>query len=374
MNTSPQEILTNKLFQNCIDEKFVGHDPFDGLEAKRFPRRLLKYPLVRLATIQLFKRSPINLRTLLGVPKGVNPKGVALALSTSVRLNNEISDDIFTLLKSCASEGYSNFCIGYNFDWQNRVFYLPKGTPTVVNTAFAGHAFIDYYRKTNSSEALSLAKSCCEFILRDLNIQSTPHGKCVSYSPLDLTKVHNANLLAAGLLARVHNIRSSTEYLENAFAFMQHSLSMQNDDGSWVYGSAKSQQFIDSFHTGFNLEQAYIANRVIKCSNFDEKINAGNKYYLDNFFLKDGTPKYYHDSVFPIDAHSPAQLFSYCGVRSLPAEVYMPVLNYVIKNLIDNDKVFYRKNRFYTNKIHYMRWSQLWMCYGLSKLVQKIDI
>ena len=32
---------------------------------------------------------------------------------------------------------------GYNFDWQSRNFFAPRGTPTIVPTAFAARALIE---------------------------------------------------------------------------------------------------------------------------------------------------------------------------------------------------------------------------------------
>src|SRR5438270_13895395 len=58
---------------------FAGFDPFDGLNSRLFqatPFRKYRFP--RLALTQLIKRSPVNLRPLLGVEPGVNPKAIAL--------------------------------------------------------------------------------------------------------------------------------------------------------------------------------------------------------------------------------------------------------------------------------------------------------
>jgi hypothetical protein len=31
---------------------------------------------------------------------------------------------------------------------------------------------------------------------------------------------------------------------------------------------------------------------------------------------------------------------------------------------------YYQRNRFYTNRIEYMRWSQAWMSYALARLIE----
>ena len=68
-------------------ENFEGWDPYDGLSSEYFQNSIFsKIPLARLAWIQLFKRSPINLRKLCRVKKGANAKGLALFLSGYCRL------------------------------------------------------------------------------------------------------------------------------------------------------------------------------------------------------------------------------------------------------------------------------------------------
>src|SRR5687768_6402652 len=73
----------NKLKDYCEKENFKGYDPYDGLNSKVFS----SIPVIshnrwaRLAWIQLFKRSPINLRSLLGISKSYNAKALGLFLA-----------------------------------------------------------------------------------------------------------------------------------------------------------------------------------------------------------------------------------------------------------------------------------------------------
>ena len=70
------------LLDYCKSQGFKGWDPYDGLNSKVFKGiGLYKVAFFRLAWMQLFKRNPINLRRLLLVPKGYNPKGIGLFLS-----------------------------------------------------------------------------------------------------------------------------------------------------------------------------------------------------------------------------------------------------------------------------------------------------
>ena len=77
---------------------------------------------------------------------------------------------------------------------------------------------------------------------------------CFSYTPIDHTAVHNANLLGASLLIRLYKITGEEKLRRAALASLAYSMKYQHDDGSWYYAETAMQSWIDSFHTGFNLE------------------------------------------------------------------------------------------------------------------------
>src|SRR5690606_13481432 len=125
----------------CEGEEFKGWDPYDGLNSWVIQKTPLgKSSFFRLAWIQFFKRSPINLRPLFGVKKEYNTKGLGLFLTGYCNLyklqpNKEhlqIINSLATIILELQTKGYSGACWGYNFDWQARAFFQPKYTPTVV--------------------------------------------------------------------------------------------------------------------------------------------------------------------------------------------------------------------------------------------------
>ena len=70
------------LLRDASDHNFAGYDPFDSLNSTLLQATpLYRNKFVRLAWLQLGKRSPINFRPLLRVPKKRNPKGVGLFIS-----------------------------------------------------------------------------------------------------------------------------------------------------------------------------------------------------------------------------------------------------------------------------------------------------
>ena len=68
-----------QLWKYCRAQGYAGYDPFDGLNSRLFQATPLKHSRsARLAWIQFHKRSPINFRSLTGVPRERNAKAIAL--------------------------------------------------------------------------------------------------------------------------------------------------------------------------------------------------------------------------------------------------------------------------------------------------------
>lgn len=376
----------------CRLEEYKGWDPYDGLNSNVFKSLpvVKNVDVAKLAWIQLFKRNPVNLRRLFLVPKGHNPKGVALILSGYCNLlgyhgatgnsviggENDIPGrikvlaDLLISLRSTSKGDYASW--GYNFDWQaRRLFLFPEGTPTVVVTSFCASALFDAYEATRREEYLSVALSSANFVLNDLQRTGKENGFLFSYSPLNGNNtVYNASLLGSKLLSRCYKYSKNDSYVAAARESIVACTAAQNDDGSWFYGELPVQQWIDSFHTGYNLEALVTYQELTGDNSFSEAIDKGFVFYLNKFFLPDGTPKYYHDRIYPVDIHSPAQLLvTLC--RSGRIEEHRPlaekVLDWTVSKMQDKSGYFYyQKHRFYTNKISYMRWSNAFMFNAMS--------
>lgn len=394
----------NKLYEYCEGEKYKGWDLFDGLNSKIFKLSpFYRSQILRLAWIQLFKRSFINFRRIAFVPKGYNAKGLALFASGFVSMDKlEEAELLMNQLKGLVCSGYEGTCWGYNFDWQARAFYVPAGKPNMVTTIFVANAFLDYLtaesiahgaeRKDRSAKSLEqradrenlnkqamlgdcleIAKGCCEFILKELVLFEDEKTLCFGYIPGEQARVHNANMLGAALLARVYSLTKNPHFYEKSGKAMAHSVAALNKDYSWPYGELAHHQFIDNFHTGFNLVALKEWMAHTEDYSWLEELKNAYKYFLDTFWLGDGCPKYYHNSLYPVDIHCSAQGIVTClklkdyDDRSVP--MAKKIAKWAIDNMQDKEGYFYyQKTRWYTNKIPYMRWSQAWMCYALSKL------
>jgi hypothetical protein len=363
----------------CRERGYAGYDPFDGLNSKLFQATPLRRSrTARLAWTQLFKRSPLNLRGLARVPVERNPKGTALFALAALAASRY--DDARMLLEClCESriESTSGAAWGYNFDWQGRAFFAARGTPTVVPTAFAVRALIEGGEALRDGNYTQLAVSAASFVLKDLNRSDESSDEvCFSYSPLDRTRVFNASLLAAEILASVAVVTCGAHLKESALRAARYVVRRQRDDGSWGYGADSYQTWCDNFHTAFVLTSLSRIMRSTGSDEFTAPVRRGLRFWRERFFLPDGWPKYYPDKQYPADAHSAgAAIVSLLELRWVDDgadDLAEKVAAWAIRELRDQRGYFhYQRRRFYTVRIPYMRWSQAWMLYGLARLVEE---
>lgn len=376
-----------KLKHYVEQEQFKGYDPYDGLNSWAIQKTLFgKSRFFRLAWIQFFKRNPINLRAFVGIQKAYNPKGLGLFLTGYCNLYKlGRKEEDLKIIHFLANEliqqqttGYSGACWGYNFDWQARAFFQPKYTPTVVATTFIAEALLEAYQITKNQLYLETAISSSKFILNDLNKSFDEQGDfTVSYSPLDSTQVFNAGLLGAKLLSLIYRETKDESLFQNARKIVSYVCKKQNQDGSWAYGTLPYHQWIDNFHTGYNLECISVYKQISGDGSFNQNLKDGMAYYLKTFFTHEGISKYYSNHTFPIDIHAPAQLVvTLCKYGNADEEKALldKVLEWTIHNMQSSQGYFYyQKKKHSTSKISYIRWAQAWMFYAFSYYILEFD-
>ena len=247
-------------------------------------------------------------------------------------------------------------------------------------TAFAARALVEAARAFDDQSYLQTARSACDFILHDLHRSvATEREVCWSYSPLDRTRVFNASLLAAETLAEVGALTGEQELSEWAVRGARYVVTRQRADGSWAYGAQDYQSWADNFHTAFVLTS--LSRIMASCSACREEFagatRRGYQFWREAFFLADGWPKYYHDKLYPADAHSAgAAIVALLELRWLDRgalEQAEKIALWALGNLRDGRGFFYyQRRRFYTVRTPHMRWSQAWMLYALSRLLEDL--
>jgi hypothetical protein len=372
----------DQLFAWCQEHDFAGHDPFDALNSRLFQATpFTQSRNARLLFTQAVKRSPADLRALIRVPAERNAKGIALFTLAQIanhrRVKTEESEaavrEFISGLLAMKVDDYSGACWGYNFDWQSRNFFAPRGTPTIVPTAFAARALIE-----SRQDLQDITRSVCDFIMKDLpRTVETETEVCFSYAPDTNTRIFNASLLAAEVLASVGHQTGEQELIDLAARAARYVVNNQQPVGSWLYGTDPKQSWIDNFHTAYVLfSLKRIIDLSIRKSEFQQGLERGYRYWKNTFFLADGWPKYYDHDLYPADAHAAASaIVTFLECRELDDEALAlarKVANWTIQNLRDRRGFFYyQRRRFYTVRKPYMRWTQAWMLYALSRLLEE---
>jgi hypothetical protein len=222
-----------------------------------------------------------------------------------------------------------------------------------------------------------MAVSAAEYILSELYWTDGDGVAGFSYPLPGLrSQTHNANFLAAALLCRVYRHTGEEKFLAPALQVARYSASKQRPDGSWDYGEASTQRWIDNFHTGYNLCALQSIGRYAETKEFDSCLQRGFEFYQSHFFREDGAPRYFHNCTYPVDIHSVAQsIITLVELRNLdPSSVPLArsVLRWAMQYMWDDRGFFYyRVLRFCTIRISYMRWSQAWMLLAMSTLLSE---
>jgi hypothetical protein len=361
---------------------YRGYDTFDGLNA-RFVRPLtFENNFLRTVLQQGVRRFPLNLRPLLGIPKGQSTKGMGFLARGFMRLHKATGDTAWggkaewalQWLIENKSPGYTGACWGNHFDYQSRTFYLPKGVPTVVWTALIGHAFLDAHDHFQKDGFLQVAVSACEHILKDLDTFSEGDSLCISYIPTQNKQVHNANTLGASLLARTYSCTRNESYRALAQKAMQYTAQHQRPDSSWYYGEAANLHWVDNFHTAYVLDCFKYYAEGTGDARFDNSLMEGYRYWKSTFFLADGTPKYYNYKTLPIDIQCCSQaidtlvFFHDRDPESLL--LALKVAKWTIEQMQDRTGYFYyrRYSRWLVNKTPTLHWGQATMLCALAGL------
>lgn len=365
------------------EHDYKGYEPFDGLSSYLRPLTFGNQLLERLL-LQLVRQSPINLRPLLGVKTQESTKGrgyMAWGYITMFRLTGdqqykEKAVKCLDWLDRNKSPKYPNHSWGNHFDFSGRKIRLKKLEPIIVWTALIGQAYLDAYEAFGDSRYLDIAISICDWIL-DLPKEKTNNGTCLSYITAQQVSIHNSNMLGAAMLARTFKITGKDKLLDVARKAMEYSCSRQLPDGAWYYGETDNCQWIDNFHTGYNLDslKSYIEETGDRT--FDENLRRGFTFYKDHFFEDSGTPKYYHNRVYPVDSQCASQAietlanFSEYDESALPLSI--KVANWTINNMQDTEGYFYYRILPYLRvKTPMLHWSQATMYRALTNLFKNL--
>jgi hypothetical protein len=376
-----------QLVAYCQANDWAGYDPYDALNSRILAAvPFLSTKLPRLVFTQVLKRSPVNIRPLLLIEKKQNPKAIGLFLSALLKLSKAGQPDQDNLIEkmiersiALRSQGLPYWCWGYSFPWQTRTIIVPAWAPNLVCTCFVANALLDAYEQRGDARCLSMAMSAADYVLGELYWTDGDAVAGFSYPLRSLrVQVHNANFLGAALLCRVYKHTREERFLEPALRVARYSASRQHADGSWDYGEATSQRWIDNFHTGFNLCALHSISRDVETPEFEPHIRRGFDFYRTHFFCADGSVQYFHNRKYPVDVHCVAQsIITLMTLKDLHPDSVpsaRSVFHWAMNHMWDDRGFFYyRVLRSCTIRTSYMRWSQAWMLLAMSTLICDSD-
>ncbi len=343
-----------KLVAYCRANDWAGYDPYDALNSRVFTALpFLNSGLPRLVLTQALKRSPVNIRRLALIPKTQNPKAIALFLTAFIKLSRLgalSQEDLVGLMTerliALRSRDAAYWCWGYSFPWQTRTIVVPRGAPNLVCTSFVANALLDAYEQRQESRCLRMAVSAAEYIMNELYWME---GSSVAGFSYPLIRV------------------------------ARYSAAKQHTDGSWYYGEAPTQRWIDNFHTGYNLCALRSIGKNLETTEFEPSVRRGFEFYRAHFFREDGAARYFHDRDYPVDIHCVAQsIITLRALREIdPGNVRLAhaVFRWTMNHMWDDRGFFYyRVLRSCTIRTSYMRWSQAWMLLAISTLLDESNV
>jgi rhamnogalacturonyl hydrolase YesR len=365
------------------EHHYKGYEPFDGLSSplnRWADGNLLRERLL----LQLIRQSPINLRPLFGVKPLDSTKGRGYMASgyltmlkvTGDRQYGRKAGACLEWLIEHKSRRFSEYSWGNHFDFSSRGGRYRADEPIIVWTALIGQAFLDAYECLGDRRYLQIALSVRNWILA-LPRERTNSGSCISYHALHQASVHNANMLGAAMLARTAKMAGSTEGLDVAKAAMEYSCSRQQSNGSWRYAEGPGFEWIDNFHTAYNLDSL---KGYIECTNdteYDEVLRRGFAYWTNTFFESSGAPKYYDHRAYPIDSQCAAQaietLAKFTDTDPESLALACKVARWTITNMRDPRGYFYyRRYPLLTAKTPMLHWAQATTYKALTCLYSRL--
>ena len=367
---SPYGAEAARILERWRTRGFRSHDPYDGLETRLIPNAARLPRAVRLALVQLHKRSPVNLRGAFRVPPTRNAYADGLFASAGLRLwregygeaAREAAGECLAWLEGRRiRDGWA-----YPFDVQTRTFFYPKSTPNVVSTAFAARAFTDAARLAGEGASAAIAAGAARFCVDELLVRDRDRT-WFGYLPGDRQLIHNANLLAARLCAEAGALTGDDGLVATGFAAAGTTLADQRRDGAFRYGIGPGLAWIDGHHTGFVVEcLADLAAAGLP--DVAAALERAAGFYARELFTEAGAPRPEPGCSRPADAIAAAQGIETFAVLG-DTERAERIARWAFANLRGGDGTYaFQRGRLHRKSVPYARWSEAPMAIALARL------
>lgn len=371
---------------------YQGYNKHDALNSPVLRALTFNHKWLRLLATQLVTRAPINVRPWLRVRPTVNPKGMSLFARAYLSLHeiDAPAGAVPWLAKAEACldwlaqhsrrpHGYHGDCWGYPYDWQDLGFFAPAQMPNCVVTCFVTRAFLHAYQTTGKGLYLDVARSACDFLMRDLTVlHDSERMLAISYAPVDMQwVVMDTSALAGAVIAQVAAHTHEPALQTHARRLITYVVDKQTDYGAWYYSHPAGDSNIthDNYHTGFILDAILEYRDATGDDAVLPAYHRGLSFYAERLFLLNGAPKWMHDRTLPHDVHGAAQgiiTFSQAArFRGGYGRFAHKIADWAVTHLYDAGagRFYYQVGRWRTKRFTLMRWCNAWMARALTALL-----
>jgi hypothetical protein len=343
-----------------------GYDPYDALNSPAARALTLGTRAGRRLLTQTVKLSPVNLRPLLRIRPERNGKAIGLVAAGYARLSaagdttaGARSRRWLEWLDANHFGDPTRMAWGYHFDVQTRFFSYARGTPNTIATSFVAQAFLDVFELLGDERWAEQALAAARF-LEEQMFSEASDGTFFRYLPFEEELVHNANLLACATLARTARLVGEESLAEPALQALETTLAAQREDGSWPYAAGSAGGWVDNFHTGYVLES--LAHCLTLRPDIRGHLERGLDYWDRALFSSDGTPKYYPEKTYPLDAHCYATAIdtwlSVAQWHPLASQRAEQLAELLIARMLDPaGYVHFQQRRLWTSRVPFVRWT-----------------
>jgi len=367
---------------------YTGWDYGDGMSSAFLQALPVHSRLLNLAVQELVKRTPVNLRPLFAVEQRRNYMGASLFAMANLTADRLAGRDgpiqgtvdyrseargLLDWLVEQSAGGPGRFSLGHSHQLQDLQGLADVNEPGAVTTSIGAKALLSGADLDKSFP--ETARTAAPFVVEDLDYRPTDHGARITYSQNHEGEYYtlNAGALAGRLFTDLYDWFGDPRLRERAREILDHIAVKQTPCGGWYYRDPPeaSHLSMDTHHNGFIVESYLRYRHATDSDRYDATIEDGLAFF-ETLFGPDGAPAFDEQQSYPRDIHACAQgilTFTYAGALARARRT----LDWTLDNLYAGEGRFYfRKHRFYTNRVTLMRWCEAWMAFALAEYLQAV--
>ena len=147
--------------------------------------------------------------------------------------------------------------------------------------------------------------------------------------------------------------------------------------GAWWYTDPPADSHIrhDNYNTGFILDAMQRYMDATGDHSFQDRYDAGLRFYAEELFNADGSPRWMSDKDYPHDIHGAAQgILTFSRHLTEWPGLAARIAGWSLARMYDPEGRFYYQERHWGRKrFTLLRWCNAWMSLGLSALALRLS-